>query len=122
MERNILRDWVPNHHNLSTIKVQIILNTQKSLEHMMSARDIPRDFTRKNTPPASPAPNLLAIFESEIPEGGKLLQYFERFSARPTNHTIHTIHDILLVHCICPLHNGHIRINLFKCLFHDKSK
>jgi hypothetical protein len=44
---------------------------------------IPRDFTRKNPPPAFPAPNLLAIFESEITEGGKILLYFERFSATP---------------------------------------
>ena len=92
---------------------------RKSLEHMTFHPDIPRDFTRKNPPPASPAPNLLAIFESETTEGGKLLLYFERFSARPTNHTIH---NILLLHCICSLHNGHIRIisrNIIPILYNN---
>lgn len=39
------------------------------------------DGKKTNRPP--PAPNLLAIFELEITEGGKILLYFERFSATP---------------------------------------
>jgi hypothetical protein len=44
---------------------------------------IPRDLKEKKTNRPPPAPNLLAIFESETTEGGKLLLYFERFSATP---------------------------------------
>ena len=92
---------------------------RKSLEHMTFHLDIPRDLKEKKTNRPPPAPNLLAIFESETTEGGKLLQYFERFSARHTNHTMH---NILLLHCICSLHNGHIRIisrNIIPTLYNN---
>jgi hypothetical protein len=98
---------------------QIIINNPEISRTHDFPPGIPRDFTRKNPPPASPAPNLLARFESEITEGGKILLYFERFSARPA---YTTMHNILLVHGIRSCHNRLIRINLSNHLFHNKSK
>jgi hypothetical protein len=67
---------VLNHHNLSTTKVQIIINNPEiSRTHDFPSGHSER-FEGKKTNRPPPAPNLLAIFESETTEGGKVTPIF----------------------------------------------
>lgn len=57
---------------------------RKSLERRDSIRGIPRDFTRKNPPPASPAPDFLLNPRSISTEGKNGTQHSERLGAEPS--------------------------------------